>query len=156
MYLLDEVGVEGDVFYGGGEVAAGVVHQAWEEGFLKLKSKQKYFAYKNFFCNVEKFKPNLHCSKIVPHKSWFGVLFLFQSSGQNFSVKKRIEVILVVGNKKKLFLLRDLEQLWNCCCKWENNFLSQGRCRCTLVFYLLRLSIDEKILRIMTFLIILW
>jgi hypothetical protein len=33
---LDEVGVEGDVFYGGGEVAAGVVHQAWEEGFLKL------------------------------------------------------------------------------------------------------------------------
>lgn len=49
MYLLDEVGVEGDVFYGGGEVAAGVVHQAWEEGFLKLKSKQKYFAYKNFF-----------------------------------------------------------------------------------------------------------
>ena len=90
MYLLDEVGVEGDVFYGGGEVAAGGGHQAWEEGFLKLKSKQKYFAYKNFFCNVEKFKPNLHCSKIVPHKSWFGVLFLFQSSGQNFSVKKKI------------------------------------------------------------------
>ena len=48
MYLLDEVGVEGDVFYGGGEVAAGVVHQAWEEGFLKLKSKQKYFAYKQW------------------------------------------------------------------------------------------------------------
>lgn len=33
---LDEVGVEGDVFYGGGEVAAGEVHQAVEGDFLKL------------------------------------------------------------------------------------------------------------------------
>ena len=49
MYLLDEVGVEGDVFYGGGEVVAGEVHQAVEGGFLKLKSKQKIFCLE-FLC----------------------------------------------------------------------------------------------------------
>ena len=58
MYLLDEVGVEGDVFYGGGEVAAGEVHQAVEGDFLKLKGKQKIFCLE-FLCaqcgDVEKY-----------------------------------------------------------------------------------------------------
>ena len=77
MYLLDEVGVEGDVFYGGGEVAAGGVHQAWEEGFLKLKSKQKYFAYRNFFCNVDKFQLNLTVQKLCLIKGDLAYNFFF-------------------------------------------------------------------------------